>query len=179
MPNQPLVTTLSGRTFPCYPAAALVFIINADEKILMLAHPKRRGGWEVINGGVDADETLLQAALREVREEAGAEVRARPLGIFHATTFSYDAAVPFMVSLSMLMAYEGGAVIPGDDMRGSQVGWWSVADVHAPDFKLLVPPDMKWQIQRAVECYRVWKDQTITLQEDLSVRKSKYDIQES
>ena len=179
-PSQPIVATVDGkRQFPCYPAAVLVFIVNAEEKILVLAHPKRKGGWEVVNGGMEANETVVEAARREVREEAGTEIRARPLGAFHTTMFRYDEAVPYMFSISYLMAHESGAVVPGDDMRGSAIGWWSVEEILAEDFKLLVPPDMKWQMQRAIECYRLWKDQMPELQEDMRVTKSKYAIQET
>ena len=179
-PSQPLVSTLDGqRQFPCYPAAVLVFIVNAEEKILLLAHPKRHGGWEVVNGGLEANETVIEAARREVREEAGPEIRARPLGVFHTTMFRYDEAVPYMFSVSYLMAYESGAVVPGDDMRGSRSGWWAMDEIRAEDFKLLVPPDMKWQMQRALECYRLWKEQTPELQADISVTKSKYAIEEA
>ena len=59
---------------------------------------------------------LLEAALREVREEAGHHVRVRPLGVVHASTFEYDARVRRMISVVFLMAHEGGAAVPGDDM---------------------------------------------------------------
>jgi 8-oxo-dGTP pyrophosphatase MutT (NUDIX family) len=52
----------------------------------------------VINGGLDAEETILDGMLREVREEAGTEIRVRPLGAIHAYTFRFDDHVQFVSS---------------------------------------------------------------------------------
>lgn len=70
-PPQPTITSASGRrTFACCPVAVLGFIVNAEEQILVLKHPQR-SGWEVINGALDAGETVGEGLLREIREEAG------------------------------------------------------------------------------------------------------------
>lgn len=97
----------------------LAFIVNEAEEILLLAHPERKGAWEVVNGLLESGETILAGALREIREEAGPGLRVRPLGTVHAYTFHYDENVPYMVGLCYLMAYGGGNVEPGDDMYGS------------------------------------------------------------
>lgn len=168
--QQPIVTTLDGRRrFACSPLAVLVFIVNEAEQILLLAHPQRKGWWEVVNGALEAEETLLAGALRETREEVGAAVRVRPLGTIHASTFSYDANVPYMISLSYLMAYEGGPVQPGDDMLGSEYRWWTLTELAAEDVKIVIPPHQKWLMKRAIECYRLWKEQTVDLQLDLGL----------
>jgi len=54
MPNQqPAITDVSGkRSFVCSPAAVLGCIVNAEEKILLLSHPRRKGYWEVVNGAL-------------------------------------------------------------------------------------------------------------------------------
>src|SRR5262245_13188763 len=107
--QQPLITTVDGtRQFACSAAAILVFIVNEHEEILLLNHPKRRGRWEVINGALEAGETVVEGALRETAEEAGAALRVRPLGIVHVSTFHYDQHVQYMLSISYLMAYQGG-----------------------------------------------------------------------
>lgn len=52
--------------------------------IRVFRHPVRRWGWEVPKGFVDAGETMLQAALRELAEETGYSVpaaRLTPLGV--------------------------------------------------------------------------------------------------
>ena len=167
----PLQTTIStadgSRRFACSPVALLVFIINECEEILLLAHPKRGGTWEVINGALEAGETILEGALRETREEAGDQIRVRPLGTVHISTFHYDEKVRYMLSVGYLMAYEDGGIQPGDDMAGSQVGWWSLDALTDESVEVRVPPDGLWRIGRAVELYRLWRDKEVTLQPEL------------
>jgi 8-oxo-dGTP pyrophosphatase MutT (NUDIX family) len=160
--QQPYVTTANGkRQFVCSPAALLVFIVNEEEEILLLSHPRRNGGWEVVNGALEAGETVLEGALRETREEAGEQVRVRPLGVVHVATFHYDEQVEYMLSLGYLMAYEGGEVEPGDDMAGSEYRWWSIEELMDESVRLIAPPEQKWWIQRAVELYRLWGRQEV------------------
>ena len=120
-PNRPhAITATSGRSFATFPAAVIVPIVNRREELLLLESQRRPGLWEPVNGAVEDGETLLEAALREVREEVGPDLQVRPLGVVHASTFGYDARVQRMISVVYLMAHEGGAAVPGDDMRGSR-----------------------------------------------------------
>ena len=178
--QQPYVTTSDGkRQFACSPVAVLVFIINEEEKVLLLAHPKRRGAWEVVNGALEAGETVLACALREAGEEAGPQVRLRPLGVLHAATFYFDPSVQYMISLCYVMAYEGGPIQPGDDMAGSAFRWWSVAELADESARLIVPPDQKWLVRRAIEVYRLWKDEQVVLQREIRLEDgNKYTLQE-
>lgn len=168
--QQPHITTADGkRRFACSSVAILVFIVNEQEEVLLLAHPKRGGSWEVVNGALEAGETVLEGALRETREEAGEEVRVRPLGTVHISTFHYDENVRYMLSVGYLMAYEGGGIQPGDDMAGSRYSWWGLDDLMDERVKVLIPPDGKWLIERAVELYRVWRGREVELQPELVV----------
>jgi 8-oxo-dGTP pyrophosphatase MutT (NUDIX family) len=179
--QHPTITNAKGtRTFDCLPAAVLAFIVTQNEQILMLSHPKRRGYWEVINGALDANETLVEGALREIREEAGTEIRVKPLGVIHAYTFRYDDSVQYMISVCYLMAYEGGDVHPGDDMQGSELRWFSLEELADENVKILAPRD-KWLYTRAIDLFRLLKDQPVPELEpvrDPSV-KNKYDMQYS
>jgi len=165
MPTYPTVHDSTGRrTFTCQPAAVLAFIIAPDERILMLSHPAR-SGWEVVNGALDAAETVLDGVLRETREEAGDQVRVRPLGALHTYTFRYDDAVQHMISIAYLLAYEGGDVVPGDDMRGSDVRWVSADEIERGAVSTVVPTGQPWLFRRAVDLYRLLRDQPpVTLQ---------------
>lgn len=179
MPNQqPHLTTADGkRKFACSAVAVSVFIVNEEEEILLLAHPQRKGGWEVVNGALEAGETVLAGALRETGEEAGPDVRVRPLGTVHVSTFHIDQKVQYMINVSYLMAYEGGQVQPGDDMRGSQFRWWSLAELADDRVRIIVPPGQKWLLKRAVELYRLWKEQTVELQPKLKlITRNKYTL---
>jgi len=154
-----LTSQTTSRNFACFAGAALVFVVDEQERILLLSNPRSEGRWEVINGAYEAGETLLDGALRELREEAGPSVRVRPLGVAHAYTHHYDDSVQ-MISVAYLMAYQGGDVVPGDDMAGSAVGWFTAAEIDAPDFPLLVP-SQKWIAGRVIALYRLWRDAPI------------------
>lgn len=164
--NQPTITTADGkRQFACSAAAVVVFIVNQEEKLLLLSHPKRGETWEVVSGALEAEETALEGVLRETYEEAGADLQVRPLGAVHISTFHYDENVRYMLSLNYLLAYEGGQVRPGDDMQGSRFGWWSLAELNDERVKVIIPRD-KWLLRRAIDLYRLWKEEAVDLQPD-------------
>jgi 8-oxo-dGTP diphosphatase len=146
-----------GRSFATFPAAVVVPIVNRREELLLLESPRRPGWWEPVNGAVEAGETLLDAALREVREEAGPDLRARPLGVVHAETFAYGARISHMISVVYLMAHEGGAAVPGDDMRGSRVRWATLGDIDSDELRLLPPLDQAWLRRRTTDLFRLWE----------------------
>jgi ADP-ribose pyrophosphatase YjhB (NUDIX family) len=132
-------------------------IVNGREELLLLESQRRPGLWEPVNGAVDDGETLLEAALREVREEAGPDLQVRPLGVVHASTFAYDARVRRMISVVYLMAHEGGAAVSGDDMRGSRVRWATLSVIESEGLRLLAPLDQPWLRLRTLELFRLWQ----------------------
>jgi 8-oxo-dGTP pyrophosphatase MutT (NUDIX family) len=171
--QQPYVTAVDGkRRFACSPVAVLAFIVNEREEILLMAYPVQQGGWQVVNGAMEAGETVLEAVLRETYEEAGSDLQVRPLGTVHISAFHYDARVRYMLSIAYLLAYDGGSVQPGDDMRGSEYRWWSLEQLASPDVELIIPPGEKWLLARAVDLYRLWNSQDGSQQPgfNLSVR---------
>ncbi len=160
MPSlQPVITTTRGRRFACSPAAVLCYVVDQDERILLLRSPKSPEGWQVVNSGLEAGETLLEGALRETREEAGSNLQVRPLGVVHAITFPYDEVAQYMISVNFLFEYLGGAVEPGDDMAGSEYRWWSLDELRAEREHLLVPngEDELWLFERAFQLFRLYR----------------------
>ncbi|MBN1874675.1 MAG: NUDIX hydrolase [Anaerolineae bacterium] len=167
----PKISTADGRrAFACFPAAVVVILVNENEEILLLSHPKRQGWWEVVNGALEAGESVLAGALRETSEEAGPAVRVRPLGTVHVQSFHFDENVRYMISVSYLMAYEGGQIQPGDDMRGSQYRWWKLDELRNQMDNVIVPGEL-WILDRAVELYRLWKDREVKLQPELNLSR--------
>lgn len=158
------------RSFACYPVAVLAIVVNDQEQVLLLSHPKRPNRWEVVNGALEADETVLDGLMRESREELGNDVRIRPIGTVHTQSFTYDDAVTKMISIVFVAAYEGGMPEPGDDMKGSAHEWFSVADLIAGKIDVIVPSGQAWLFHRALELYRLWKSSPVDLQIDLSPR---------
>ncbi|MBN1562827.1 MAG: NUDIX hydrolase [Anaerolineae bacterium] len=156
----PTITAHDGRRrLACLPIALVSVIVNADERILMLSHPNSAGRWETINGAMEHGESVLAGCLREIHEEAGDQLQVCPLHLLHIYTFPYDETIPHMLSLCYLFAYEGGDVIPGDDMAGSQVRWVSVGEIERGEVQVAVPRDVPWLFARAVELYRTLHDQ--------------------
>jgi 8-oxo-dGTP pyrophosphatase MutT (NUDIX family) len=150
-----MVSAVSGRSFATFPAAVVVAIVNRREELLLFESLRRPGWWEPVNGAVEEGEALLDAALREVREEAGAGLRVRPIGVVHASTFSYDVQVARMISVVYLMAHEGGAAVPGDDMHGSRVRWAAFSAIENEGLRLLAPLDQAWLRRRTLALFRL------------------------
>lgn len=155
--RQPELVGENGRRFAGFAAAVLVFVIDDDRRVLLMRSPRRTRGWEIVNGGMEAGETLLDGVAREVAEETGSDVRLRVLGTVHASTWRYDARIPHMISVFFVAKYLGGKVEPGDDMAGSEVRWSSIEEVRslAAGDEPLVPGDL-WLFERALECYDLW-----------------------
>jgi len=53
------------------PVSVLVVIYTADLQVLLLERADHPGYWQSVTGSQDPGETLLQTAVREVREETG------------------------------------------------------------------------------------------------------------
>ena len=157
---QPALVGTNGRRFAGFAAAVLVFIVDpGTRRFLLLSSPSKRArpGWEVVNGGMEAGETVLEAVLRESAEEAGPSVALQPLGTVHAWTWRYDDAVTHMLSIAFVCAYLGGEVVPGDDMAASEVRWASLDEVRsiASAGDGLIPSDV-WIFERALESFDRW-----------------------
>jgi len=54
-----------------HPVSVLVVVHTPDLQILLLERADHPGYWQSITGSQEADETLLQTAAREIREETG------------------------------------------------------------------------------------------------------------
>jgi 8-oxo-dGTP pyrophosphatase MutT (NUDIX family) len=135
VPN-PEIVAANGRRFATFAAAVLVFIVDpTTEKFLLLESPAKRGrpGWEIVNGGVEADETLEEAARREVAEEAGPDVAINVVGTVYAESWRYDDVVTHMISVAFLAEYLGGQITPGDDMAGCTPRWFTLDELRAID----------------------------------------------
>jgi len=142
--------------------AVVVLVVNEREELLVGFHRSRQR-WEAVSGALEAEETVLDGALRELREEMGPRIRARPLGVLHASTFRYDDLARFMISITYLMAHEGGDIEPGDDMRGGEHRWVKL-EALASGHEAVGIPGEPWLLHRAMQTYRLWKNEDVRLQ---------------
>jgi 8-oxo-dGTP pyrophosphatase MutT (NUDIX family) len=77
---------------------ARVCVIDSNDQILLIRHRYAKG-WTFPGGGVDAGETLKQAAVRELREEAAIEATGELIlhGVFsNEVKFSGDHVALFI-----------------------------------------------------------------------------------
>jgi 8-oxo-dGTP pyrophosphatase MutT (NUDIX family) len=148
----------NGRHFAGFATAVAVFLVDPDTRrfLLLSSPPKRpRPGWEIVNGGVEAGETLLGAVRREVAEEGGADVQLDVLGTVHARTWHYDDVVAHLMFTAFVAAYRGGDVIPGEEMEGASVRWATLAEVSALGTTGGLFPE-PWLFERALQCFDLW-----------------------
>ena len=93
---------------------ARVVVLDEQNRVL-LVRPGYVAGWTLPGGGVDRGETLSQAALRELREEAAVEA-LEPLQ-FHGM-FSNDADFPGdHVACYVLRKFRQGNFVPNVEIR--------------------------------------------------------------
>ena len=84
--EQPIIIDSTGkRRFVCSAVAVSNIIVNQKGEVLLLSSPikNKDGGWQVISGALEAQETILDGTLREIGEEIGENVHVRPLGPVH------------------------------------------------------------------------------------------------
>jgi dATP pyrophosphohydrolase len=68
------------------PVSVLVVIYTADGQVLLMERADAPGYWQSVTGSQDAGETLVETAVREVREETGLDA-----GDFELTPWGIEA----------------------------------------------------------------------------------------
>ena len=150
------------RTFSCFPGAVMVFHINDSEEFLMLT--SGNDVWEVVSGALEDNESILEGAVRESLEELGSGIRVFPLGVVHALSFGYDETIRNMISILYVMRFDGGPIVPGDDMLGAEYRWWNLDQVSENINKISKPDKQLWLFQRALDLFRLYRDETPDLE---------------
>lgn len=163
MTAKPTIRSANGkRIFSCFPGAVMVFHINHNEEFLMLT--AGNDVWEVVSGALEDTESILDGAVRESLEELGPEIRIAPLGVVHALSFDYDETIRNMISVLYVMRFDGGQVVPGDDMLGAEYQWWSLDQIRENIDNISKPEKQLWLFQRALELFRLYRDETPDLE---------------
>ncbi|MBO3080297.1 NUDIX domain-containing protein [Mammaliicoccus sp. FSL K6-3158] len=104
---------------PKHIVSAACIVLNDEDKILLIKGPKR--GWEMPGGQVELDEPLYDAAIREVKEESGADIEiTRFCGFFQNTKSS-------IFNTLFLARYTGGTLQTSDESL--EVGFFTYDEV--------------------------------------------------
>ena len=126
--------------------AVRVVVRDCEGKILLfrtrdVTEPEQGEWWELPGGGIDAGETYLAAALRELQEETGIVARAEQVGRpswRRTATFRYRQARRLQHEVVVEVALDGaGAAIDEAGRRDyekedyTDFRWWSVAEIEA------------------------------------------------
>jgi 8-oxo-dGTP pyrophosphatase MutT (NUDIX family) len=137
-----------------------VLVVNDEDEVLLFS--RKKSEWVVIAGGVEDDETILDAAWRELGEEAGTNIKVLPIGVSHAHTFHYDDSTRNMISIYYVFRYRGGEVVPGDDMYGAKYAWKSMKDLN--ESELLIAAGQKRILERSVSFASTFETQKADLE---------------
>ncbi len=128
------------RRFDCAPFAVYVVLFDHADRVLLLRAPGNEA-FEVISGAVEAGENLVDAAKRELREEAGNLEVSEPV-CFAADKVTYDSLLPSLISVGFACRYRSGDLVPGDDMAGSEFRWCAADE--AASTPVFIPSITDW-----------------------------------
>jgi ADP-ribose pyrophosphatase YjhB (NUDIX family) len=78
---------------PTYPIGVVAVVFDAADRVLVLRHTYHRPAWRLPGGLLEAQEEVLEAARREVYEEARCLVRAQQVVDARANPYTFDVAV--------------------------------------------------------------------------------------
>ncbi len=135
------MTTSTAKTaslLPQRPIPATIAAVVRDDHVLLVrrANPPDAGRWGFPGGKIDQGETIEDAAIRELLEEAG--VRAEPLRVFTAVdVFDRDddgTLRRHFILVAVLCRWISGEPIAGDDALEAR--WFRLEELNQPALAL-------------------------------------------
>jgi len=130
-----IAKTVSGsddRRYPVRPVAGVGIVVWREDKLLLVkrGNPPRKGEWGLPGGVQQLGETIMQAAVREAREETGLDIM--PLGIvtaIDALTQDEQGEVEFHYTIIEIAAETSeGNPRAGDDVL--EVRWATMEEAE-------------------------------------------------
>ncbi|MGB6244491.1 MULTISPECIES: NUDIX hydrolase [Gordonia] len=108
--------------------AAGAVIVDDDGRVLMIkrGHAPEKGRWSVPGGHVEPGETIAEAAVREVFEETGLQVRVG--AELWCVTVPYGDGETFEIH-DFAATVIGGELMPGDD--ADEARWMTASQLAA------------------------------------------------
>jgi len=115
---------------PAVTADVIIFALRANDLQVLLIkrkHPPFEGMWAIPGGFVDIDESLEDAALRELEEETG----VRDVYLEQLYTFGSVDRDPRgrVVTVAYFTLVPAAAISPRPDSDAAETRWWSVYDL--------------------------------------------------
>ncbi len=143
-------TLLSTRPFVRPIAATIAAVIRDDEVLLVRrANPPDAGKWGFPGGKIEQGETIVDAALRELREETG--VMAEALSVFTALdAFDRDETGGLrhhFILIAVLCRWTSGDPVAADDALEAR--WIRLAELDS--FDLVLSRDVADVARQAAE----------------------------
>lgn len=131
---------------PASPRIRVACIAVREDMILLVRHLKDgQSYWMLPGGGVDYGETLVEALVREVREETGVEVRPVRLALFNDTIAPEGGR--HVVNLCFTADIVGGTLSKGVDARVVEAAWAPVDELDRLPFRPAVGSELKRMIR--------------------------------
>lgn len=106
---------MSDAPLPRHVVVVGALVRNGAGDVLLIRHRKR--GWEIPQGKVEEGEGLIEALVREIREETGVEIEPGPLGAVYS-----KIAEPAAVVFGFLARWTAGEPTPCEECP--EVGWF-------------------------------------------------------
>ncbi|HEX7759883.1 MAG TPA: NUDIX domain-containing protein [Caulobacteraceae bacterium] len=122
---------------------ARVILLDPQRRILLMkgrlpSDPDGPGAWFTVGGGVEAGETILEAAAREIVEETGfLDAVLGPVVWYGEGTYHDRKRRPFVVKESYVVAHSAGGETSRDGWQPLEhelvddIRWWTLEELIA------------------------------------------------